>query len=203
MYCTNCKKQNSPDARFCGECGLTMNKEGGNTADVVVYNEIPPFLFISPVKLALLSVTTFGIYIIYWFYKQWWALKKFKKLTIYPFIMALFAPFTSYNLFNEIFLLKNPQVNTKNDLPGILSTIYFLLNFIGGIGNQLQNPFQIVLFMLFLPLIPVQNFINSLASDEIKQKNPGKFNRWEMIILIIGGILFTITISSYFSFYII
>ena len=81
MYCSQCGNELSKGARFCRRCGAKIEGIHDQKSDVQVASvknaEVSPeephdiqYFGISSWKLSLLSVTTFGLYEIYWFFKN-------------------------------------------------------------------------------------------------------------------------------------
>jgi hypothetical protein len=62
----------------------------------------PPFFAVSLMKFAAMSVCTFGIYELYWFYRNWRLVKERQKVNISPFWRAFFAFFCCYQCFSRI-----------------------------------------------------------------------------------------------------
>ncbi|MGY0646353.1 MAG: DUF4234 domain-containing protein, partial [Paraglaciecola chathamensis] len=60
------------------------------------------YFTVSTFKLVVMSIFTFGIYDLYWFYRNWTALKKLERPEIMPFWRAFFAPLFAYSLFSRI-----------------------------------------------------------------------------------------------------
>ena len=71
--CPFCKEEILADAVKCRHCGEWLNKPLGiqrAQATVEQYSNAQ-----APWRLVLLSIITFGIYEIYWFYRNWKHLK--------------------------------------------------------------------------------------------------------------------------------
>jgi hypothetical protein len=60
------------------------------------------FYQVSPSTLVALYLVTFGIYGLYWFYKQWAVQKRVRGLDIWPIARGLFAIFFVHRLFKII-----------------------------------------------------------------------------------------------------
>src|SRR5438067_149581 len=64
---------------------------------------------ISVNKFILLSLSTFGLYEIWWFYKAWRFFRQKDELDIMPAARALFAIFFINSLFNRILIYANEK----------------------------------------------------------------------------------------------
>src|SRR5690349_17919588 len=59
----------------------------------------PAFFPVSPVKLVVMSTFTFGIYELYWFYRNWKLIKQRTGASITPFWRAFFGILFCYQCF--------------------------------------------------------------------------------------------------------
>lgn len=75
-YCPHCGAQVQSDSIFCASCGRPV--VGGMESSAPL-----PFL-ISPTRIVLLSILSFGIYTLYWFYKTWSHYKEHTRAVVYP-----------------------------------------------------------------------------------------------------------------------
>lgn len=160
---------------------------------------------ISPGKLVFLSIITFGIYDLYWFYKNWEAVKKFENRDISPFGRTIFSVFYCYELFRKILINAAAKNYEKKYSPGLLAAFYIIILLLSNIlakipETEISNfPSDIVLFNLVwlvlsnitvIPLYIVQKAIN-YNNQKIKGDIPDKKYTGGEIILIIVGVIFT------------
>ena len=61
-----------------------------------------PYLAVSLLKLAVLSICTLTLYELYWFYRQWRSVKAGEGGGISPFWRAFFAVIFCYALFRRV-----------------------------------------------------------------------------------------------------
>lgn len=205
MFCSKCGKENSDEAVYCSACG---NKVGSSHVESGV-EEVrykprpegsPTSKGMPTIKLAVLSVTTFGLYDIYWFYKQWKNLREIKQLNITPWARALFAPLYSYSLFKHVFELAG-QVSEDDQPPhpsaGVLAAIYMSLS----AASRLPHPYWLVGFGTTFPLIVVQDTLNYYW----KKTEPNKsirtgFSAWELVVAVVGGVILLVTLLDTLSY---
>lgn len=176
---------------------LTENKENKEVIEIEYFN-------ISPGKLVFLSIITFGIYELYWFYKNWEAVKKIENKKISPLGRAIFAVFYCYELFKKILINATAKGYDKKYSPGLLATFYIIILLLSnGLAKipetEISNiPSEIFLFNLVwfglsiltaIPLYIVQkaiNYNNKKIKGEIADK---KYTGGEIILIVIGVIL--------------
>lgn len=61
-----------------------------------------PFYVVSPTKVVLLMMATFGLYALYWFWRHWKLHKIEHKLDLWPVPRAIFSIFFAHSLNQEI-----------------------------------------------------------------------------------------------------
>src|SRR5262245_56072236 len=95
---------------------------------------LPPFYSVSCTKLALMSVFTLGVYLLYWFYKQWEkvidqpearGLVSLNKPR--PYLRAAFSIIFCYPLFRRIKKVSRELQLRSRFFPGPTAIVYLLL----------------------------------------------------------------------------
>ena len=107
----------------------------------------------SPVRLdkfVLMSILTFGLYELVWFYRNWRYVKQAENSNIWPWARAFFAPLWYYALLKRL-----DYTNAA-----ILVVAYWLLVSLW----RLPDPYFLVSTLSFLPLMPAVQRINKLAA---------------------------------------
>lgn len=155
----------------------------------------PYFFTTSTLKLSLMSICTFGIYELYWFYKNWVLIKKRTRQNIMPFWRAFFAPIWAYSCFKHI-KTSAGESNVQESLSiGLLAVVYFILQALW----RLPDPFWLISFLSFALIIPANsvalNINNNLISDF---KNNEEFSGWNWVGLVLGGTLFVLSLIGTF-----
>lgn len=203
MYCKKCGKQNPEGSKFCQHCGVKFNhteetSERPHTSehraadDVLTTDKTPyPYVITIP-KLIILSVATFGIYEVYWFYKQWKSFKAERDLKVTPWARAIFAGIMSYSLFKEVSKALRSADKTRSSLEaGGLAIGYFILMSLW----KLPDPYWWLSLFSVAPLIPVQNAINQYWDIKYGKKVvASNFGAWNYIWSIIGGLVILLAI---------
>jgi len=81
MKCSNCFQELSSNATQCERCGMPVNRATPAGNETQMPGEILQnieFLAIPTDRLIWLTVITGGFYLLYWNYKNWLAILKFK-----------------------------------------------------------------------------------------------------------------------------
>lgn len=143
----------------------------------------PAYFPVSLLKLAVMSVCTFGIYNIYWFYKNWEYIKKHEQSKISPFLRAFFQIIFCYSCFKKICETAKDKKIKKSIAAGPLALMYILIAMPLG-------------FLSVLLLLPVQNLVNKINEhiDPTGEKN-NSFNKANIAVIslflcLIGFVLF-------------
>jgi hypothetical protein len=150
-------------------------------ATVSYSNAVPIARFIA------LSISTFGIYTLLWFYQSWKLLVVELKLTIQPFLRAWFAAFFTISFAKYI-----KKLAAKYSIPNefnaeYLGIAYFML-LIG--AGMLPSPFWVISICSFVPLLPLLQTLNMYYA----KVEGGKLKVKELSMLQTGLISFGIAL---------
>ena len=107
-------------------------------------------------KFLLLSLCTFGLYEIYWFYKSWVYVRERDHSDIQPFWRAWFAPIWFYSLAEDIAGEKTARRSFP--LSGFLAFIYFLLI----AAWRLPEPYWLISLMSVFAVLPLVRDVDSI-----------------------------------------
>ena len=149
----------------------------------------------STLKLAVMSICTFGLYDLYWFYKNWELIKAQTGENIMPFWRAFFAPFWAYSCFNHIKASAN-DADVPESLPvGLLAIVYFAIQALW----RVPDPYWLISYLSFAPLIPA----NTLAVRINLKQNPNftnntRFSGWNWCGVVLGGSVFALGLLGTF-----
>ncbi|MDD5481964.1 MAG: zinc ribbon domain-containing protein [Candidatus Shapirobacteria bacterium] len=197
MNCKNCNNLVPENAKFCNKCGKSIETKTDSSIE---------YFSISPKRLALFSVLTLGIYEIYWFYKNWEAVKKAENLKISPLGRAIFAVFYCNSLFKKVLESAKTHNYQKSYSPGWLATAYILLLIVGNGLSRVESTdvgfnliWLIIAISSFIPLLSVQKAIN-FNNEKIKGSSNLKsgFSSGEVVLIIIGLIWFLLVLWGSF-----
>lgn len=207
MYCPECGKHNPEDSKFCQHCGAKYDDYKAENAEQTHHkheskeepltSKTSPFPYVISIqKLVVLSVVTFGLYEIYWFYKQWKSFKAERDLKVTPWARALFATLMSYSFFQEVQKAIKSVDKTRSLEAGGLAIAYFILVIL----YKLPEPYWWISLLSVLPLIPVQNTINDYWKKKYGDRVvPSGFGVWNWIWTVAGGLFLLLALYGTFG----
>jgi hypothetical protein len=159
-------------------------------SDVAAYRTTPQFAVSLP-KLAVMSLCTFGIYEVYWAYKQWDAQRRREQEELSPFWRAVFEPLWGFSLLPRL-----QRITAQYRVPATwsgsaLATVYFVLH----VFVRLPDPLWLVSLFSFVPLLIVQRSINAL-NREVAPDAPrnDSYSGLNVATIIVGGLLLLLAI---------
>jgi len=155
----------------------------------------PIYFPVSIAKLVCLSLCSFGIYEIYWFYKNWQLERDHKREELSAFWRAVLAVFFCYSLFKRIMVTGVREGLFKGGGAGLLATLYI----ISSISWRLPDPYSLISLLTVLPLVMAQQMaekINAKLAPEAPKNT--RFSIANVILLVLGGPLFLYGVVSAF-----
>jgi hypothetical protein len=154
-----------------------------------------PFFSVSLAKFTAMSVCTFGVYEIYWFYKNWRLVRERENLKILPFWRAFFAFFFCYQCFSRI-RAQAATIGIDHSVPaGPLAAAWIITSLL----YKLPDPFWLVSLLAFLFILPIQalaNRINETMAPGHDQNR--RLTGWNIAAVAGGGIFFVLAIIGSF-----
>ena len=162
-----------------------------------VQKETRPYFFTaSTVKFVLMSICTFGIYELYWFYKNWVLIKESTNNKLMPFWRMLFAHLWAYSCFKEIQSSAKAEATQQLSSIGFLAFLYFILVLFW----KLPEPYNLISILSFLPLIPANSAAiavnKKVAPDHVENS---AFSGLNWLGLALGGLLLLLALIGSFS----
>ncbi len=179
--CPGCGAQVSALAPACANCGRPQHSSANafpppppplpSAPAVSVWGDNVEIALhpMSGTKLVVMSLCTFGIYHIFWFYRNWKLRNELRRRGVMAPLRAIFAPIFAFSLFEDV----DVEVRRWGVTPGwnaaALAIAYFLLNVV----SRLPGPLWIISFLSVLPLLAVQRTINEANA---RSMNPAPVN---------------------------
>lgn len=166
------------------------------------------FFPVSEGKLITMYIFSFGIYGVYWFYKNWKLQQVTMDKKIYPVWRAIFSIFFTHSLFRRIDQQASHLEQKHRFNANILATFFVTAIIVSNIIDHLSisshtqdgisnNTVTIIsLFIFFLstyPLVRVQSTVNRINNDMLGFLNH-KYSPWNYV-LIAFGVIFWLLIA--------
>ena len=160
----------------------------------------PLFLHITISRLILLSVTSCGLYEAYWIYKNWRYIKERDGLNILPFWRGILGIFFCHSLLKRIHAdTEARETQEPSFSPGPLATSWVILVILANLIAQVAGAIaSIIAFMMpsYLCLVPVQNYINSIAHKKDPEQTYYRWSSGHVVCLVIGLAVWTLILLS-------
>jgi hypothetical protein len=155
-----------------------------------------PFYCVSTLKLSVLSLATFGLYELFWFYKNWVLVRVRSGRDISPFWRAFFSPVFCYPFASAVNSAAESVNIAPRIRPGPIAAIYAGLLLL----QRLPDPYWLICLFSFVPLIPVARQIRTVHET----LRPGfesaiGWGGWSYTTLAIGGIVTGLAVIGTFG----
>ena len=166
------------------------------------------FFPVSQNKLIILFIATFGVYSIYWFYKNWKLQQKCMREKVNPALRSIFYIFFTHSLFRRI-----ESAAKKEEIPtswnaNVLATVFVILSIISNVLDRVSRTTETVgivdyvsvlmVFILLYPLYMVQEVVNKVNGDPYGKLN-NSFSIYNVIFIVIGVFLWFLVGIGFFQ----
>lgn len=169
------------------------------------------FYIVSPEKFLVLFLVTFGLYSVYWFYKNWSLYKQSTNGKIWPIMRGIFSIFFIHSLFSHIEAKHNLKTNSETEELNSLATIFIIFSIIGNVGDRIAAkgiglPFTILSGIITLPIVcwavyKAQLLINASSNDKNGDTN-SNYSLINSFWLICGALLWLLVLLGIFTVFI-
>lgn len=172
-----------------------IEKNSGNSAE-----DQPAFFPVSEGKLITLYILSFGLYGVYWFYKNWKLQQPKMDKKILPLMRAIFSIFFTHALFNRINKSAEPLEEKHKFNANILATLFVAAIIISNILDRVSMSTGIlegmssntviitslIIFMISVyPMAVVQATVNRINNDMLGYLNH-KYSVWNYLLIALG-----------------
>lgn len=181
----------------------SQTPEAGTVTDMDPAAGDSAYFSVSTTKLKWLYLATFGLYGIYWFYKNWKLQQPYIERKIMPVMRGIFSIFFAHALTKRIKQSMLRQAVPENKHLGFLATMFVLLLVLGNVASTLADNgvvppyFNIIWLVMFylsvFPLVELQDKINLLKDDPIGSIN-SRYDWRGYAALLIGAVLWLLAI---------
>jgi len=164
-----------------------MQATEGTKAEQPPVVPAPQYFAPPPLKFIAMSICTFGIYELYWSYRNWRFVKDRDGLDIMPFWRAFFYPLWHYSLLTELNTTLKSKVLSSRAFRVVLAVLVLALN----MTIRLPDPYWMVSTLTFLgflpPILAMQNRARS-------------FHLSNLAAYLLGGPVFVMVVLSAIGF---
>jgi hypothetical protein len=133
-----------------------------------------------------MSIFTFNLYQIHWFYKQWSYVRDEDGRRFNPALRALWSLFFAYPLLRAIRKRGEARGINVRWSPALLTAIYLGFNIFSPVFSTVFGPFLLLGPLSILPLVVVQQSVNQLNVVSAEQTHYTTLNA---IAITVGAIL--------------
>ena len=163
----------------------------------------PPFFPVSEDKLMTLYILSFGLYGVYWFYKNWKCQEHLMDKKIYPLWRAIFSIFFTHSLFKRIDQQASHLEQRHHFKANALATFFVFTivasNVIDRVTmniamlDNVSNSFIIITSLALLllstyPLLRVQSTVNRINNDMLGYLNH-RYSLANYVMMVIGTVI--------------
>lgn len=146
-----------------------------NIVDETRSHNNAPFYIVSLQKYLMLSISTFGLYHFYWFYKHWSYYTKARDLDHWPIMRGIFNIFFTHSLFEHFYAIAKQKADHLTWNPLVSASFYVILIVISRVADRLSvreigSPYSdFIAFFIFPITIAIlyraQKIANIACSD--------------------------------------
>lgn len=169
----------------------------------------PAFFPVSEGKLITLYLLSFGLYGIYWFYKNWQLQQAMMDKKIYPLIRAIFSIFFVHALFRRIDSQAS-HLHRDHRFNAGLYAIFFIVTvvlsnlFDYALGSDqpadiVNNTLIIVSLLLFalstIPVVKAQATANRVNGDLLGYLNY-RYSLWNYLLIATGSVMWIMILAG-------
>lgn len=144
----------------------------------------PMFFAPSTFKLVAMSLATFGLYTLYWFWRNWQAIQRETGEPLWPWARALFCLLWSFSCFARLSDMTRGRRRELAFPVALLGIVFAVLNLAG----RLDNAGSLLALFSVVPLLPINALLRQYHRDErIDSTRLDRLTVWHILILLFGG----------------
>ena len=152
---------------------------------------------LSPAKFVAMSLCTFGLYEVYWSYKNWKFIRDRDAANQLPFWRAVFYPLWHYSLLTELNKTLESQALSNGAYRGFLAASVIILN----AAIRLPDPYWLVSILTILGFLPALFAMQKPQAFEPIQHQTRSFRPANLIAYLLGGPLFVFVALGTIGFF--
>lgn len=141
-------------------------------------------------RFVWMTLVTLGLYIVYWMYKQWVAIKRRDRSDIWPLIRALFGGFTFFGMLDDL-----NTASLSRGLPPLSKGLAVVFLVVGALWRA-PEPWANISTLAGLAVVPACARIWELSSVQAREANAGWKAR-HVVASFLGLLIWAGLIASY------
>jgi hypothetical protein len=148
-----------------------------------------PFFAVGTTKLLVMSTVTFGLYLVFWHYWQWKAVRALDEGGVHPVVGAIFYGITGYWLFKRMRAYAQSIDPALSLAAGALAVGILVLGFL----YSLPDPWWLIVLVQGFLHVPVQemaNRVNAHVAPEADRNT--RFSGWNIAGIVFGVLWFAL-----------
>ena len=212
--CPFCQKEVDDNAFKCKFCGGWFSNDAEDKQKVLDWEEQAKKILrpqkdkigeelsentecfsVSTNKLVVMSFLTCGYYELYWFFRNWRAIKIQENKKLSPFWRTILSVFYCYTLFKRMLAAAVAKGYQGKQTPGSLASLYIIFVII---ASKAPTPIDLIGIFSFIPIIYVNNAIrvnNVSINPQYQEHKP--FAGGEIAFIIVGIIIWILNIMYF------
>ena len=160
-------------------------------------NSVPAYYAVGPLKFTAMSICTFGLYEMYWSYKNWQFVKARDGSDILPLARAFFYGVTHYFLLTKLNQSLDAPLLRHGLVRGMLAALLLILNTLW----RLPDPYWLWSFLTPLAFFPALRADPERQDSGHVHKHAGSFHGSNLFAYLLGGPLFVLVALSAIGFF--
>ena len=153
----------------------------------VAPSQAPVFFPVGTTKLVAMSLCTLSLYQLYWFYKNFRAMKDHGQ-DLWPIPRTIFCALMAYTLFRAV------RERGTDFAAGALAVAFFIISTLW----RLPDPWWLLSMLSFLPILPVRkqiDAINEKAAPDADRNT--RIRGWNYLAIVLGGLMLLLAHGSH------
>lgn len=195
--CPRCGRSRSLSARV-EATATTPRVDASALDDGLIVPPMPDeydFFPVSPTKFIVLTLCTFGIYKLYWSYKNWERIQQRTREQLSPVLRAFFTPVWIFSLFgrmrNDLARASVPVRWTAKEL----GVMYLVI----AVSWRLPGAWSLVALTSFLTFLPVVQSVHALNSrSETSEGRNDSYSGANILTILFGGLFLVLAVIGSF-----
>jgi hypothetical protein len=152
-----------------------------------------PSFCVGGLKLLVMSLATFGLYLLYWLYRNWKAEQERSGDNIVPLARAVFAVLFFHSLASRVALRAEAEGIPPRFSPILLTTVFVVL----ALSPRLPDPWWLLSLGTAVPVLPIQRALQALDEAKgIDSRGNRLFRGGEIAVFAIGAIVWLLILTG-------